>query len=405
MEGRLPAYQRLLGRDSLRSLFELSDSLKRIKIVHVNSTKEGGGVAEILTQMVPLCRQLGMQVEWETIKGSQRFFRCTKMFHNLLQGEKIAEPDSCILKEYEKINRENAKSMKELLETADAVFVHDPQPLALIDHFPKRKGKWVWRCHIDLSSPSEETWGYLKKFVERYDASVFSMREFARTLAKPVYIIPPSIDPFSEKNKDLPLEEIKSVYLLFNIDLKRPILLQVSRFDRFKDPIGVIEAYRLAKKTHPDLQLVLAGGGAADDPEGDAVLREVKKAAAGDPDLFILLLPPTSHRVINALQRGASIVIQKSLKEGFGLTVSEALWKAKPVIGGDCGGIRLQIIDGKTGYLVDSSQKAGQRICELLENSQLAERFGSAGRDIVKDRFLITRNIKDDLTVIRSLKV
>ncbi len=289
-----------------------------------------------------------------------------------------------------------------ILSDADIVFIHDPQPLGLLSHFPNRKGKWIWRCHVDLSSPSEAAWKYLKKHVDLYDASIFSVKEYVQKLPCPVYVVPPSIDPFSEKNIELDQEEIQHVYHHFKIDMSRPVILQVSRFDRFKDPLGVIEAYQIAKKSHPDLQLVLAGSEAIDDPESEVVLKDVQMKAVGDQNIHVLLLPPSSHRIINALQRGADIVLQKSLKEGFGLTVSEALWKSKPVIGGNVGGIPLQIIDRQTGFLVHTPKETAKCITKLLRNQKLAKQFGDAGKKLVKDKFLITRQLMDYLTIMSA---
>ncbi len=393
------SYRQLLGSAVVDSLFELASPLKGMKVVHVNSTKEGGGVAEILSKMVPLMQALGLDASWETIEGNGEFFRCTKMFHNLLQGDTSDHLDDSLLRAYEQVNGTNAKKLT-MLDSADFVFIHDPQPLALITHFPERKGSWIWRCHIDLSAPCLSTWEYLNQFAHLYDASIFSMKKFARVQAHPIYIVPPSIDPFSEKNCELAEEDVVNVYKQLKIDLDRPVLLQVSRFDRFKDPIGVIQAYREVKQTHPDVQLVLAGSGATDDPEGDAVLKEVKAAAQDDKDIHILLLPATSHLTINALQRGADIILQKSIKEGFGLTVSEGLWKSKPVIGGNVGGICLQIIDGQTGFLVSSPEEAAIRILELLKSPQMGKKLGAEGRKLVMEKFLITRHLKDYLTIL-----
>jgi len=400
MEKNLSLYRSLLGSEAIEPLVQLASSLQGVRLVHVNSTLEGGGVAEILKEMVPLTKELGLDVEWVAIQGNEPFFRFTKQLHNLLQGQKIPEPDAASFRIYEQTNAENAVRLEDLLKNADVVFIHDPQPLPLLQNIPDRKGKWIWRCHIDLSSPSESTWDYLKKYIQLYDASIFSMKDFAQTLPHPVYFIPPSIDPLSEKNIELDEEEIHSVYRKFGIETTRPMVLQVSRFDRFKDPVGVIQSVRLARSAFPDLQLVLAGSGASDDPEGEIVFREALKEADNDPNIHLLLLSPDSHRIINALQRGASIVIQKSLKEGFGLTVSEALWKSKPVIGGNCGGIRLQVIDRETGFLVDTPMEAAQRIEFLLRNTQTALEMGLKGRQLVKEKFLITRHLKDYLTVI-----
>lgn len=393
------SYKKILGSEVIDELSQLASFLKNKKIVHINSTKEGGGVAEILSQMVPLTRSLGLNVHWETIKGENNFFQCTKIFHNLLQGQS-SYLSTDLLHAYEETNQKNALALKNILEDADFVFIHDPQPLALLSHFPNRKGKWIWRCHIDLSSPSEFVWQYLKKFIDLYDGSVFSLKEFAQKLSHPIYFIPPSIDPLSEKNIELDSEEIQSIFHKHKIDPTRRSILQVSRFDRFKDPLGVIEAYNLAKINYPDLQLILAGGGAIDDPEGAEVLQEVQKKAANNLDIRILLLPPTAHRTINALQRGANIVLQKSLKEGFGLTVSEALWKSKPVIGGNTGGIKLQVIDAQTGFLVGSPQEAANRIAFLLQHPDFAQKLGKNGKKLVKNKFLIIRHLKDYLSVM-----
>lgn len=400
---KLLLYKSLLSPEEFSALLHMAEGLKGKKIIHVNSTKEGGGVAELLSSLVSLSQELGLDMEWTTIQGNEAFFNCTKKFHNLLQGEDNFQPAPALLACYENTNKENAKALQNVLQNADFVFIHDPQPLALIQHFPERKGKWVWRCHIDLSSPSKETWDYLKPWAGLYDAAVFSMAEFAEPLPCPTFIIPPGIDPFSEKNNALATQEIELTCRDLNIE-NRPFLLQVSRFDKWKDPLGVIQAFQIAKIEHPDLQLVLAGSGASDDPEGQTVFREVEKAAANDPAIRVLLLPPTSHKIINALQRGAAIVLQKSLKEGFGLTVAEALWKSKPVIGGNCGGIRLQIVDHRSGLLVQSISETVKAISFLLQYPEKAAEYGEKGRELVKERFLISRLLRDDLSILQNLK-
>lgn len=397
-------YRTLLGGEVIDSLYQIAALLGKIKIVHVNSTKEGGGVAEILTKMVPLTNLLGLETHWEVIKGNGDFFQCTKMFHNLLQGKGGVIPSTTLLSNYEKTNKDNAEALRKELEEADIVVIHDPQPLAMIDHFPNRKGKWIFRCHIDCSTPSRAIWKYLKKFIEKFDAAIFSMEDFVQPLSIPIFLITPSIDPFSEKNIELDQEEIGQVYKKFGISLEHAILLQVSRFDGFKDPLGVIQAYRLAKKFNPTLQLILAGGGAVDDPEGEVILNDVKNEAAGDPNIHILFLPGNEPRVINALQRGADIILQKSIKEGFGLTVTEALWKKKPVIGGNTGGIKLQVINHHTGFLVDSPEGAALRTRFFLDYPEKGEEFGSKGRKLVKENFLITRQIRDYLTLFATLR-
>ncbi len=398
----LEDYEEVVGKEVIDQLRELALPLKGMKIVHVNSTRVGGGVAEILTKMVPLMQALGIETSWEVINGNQEFFQCTKNFHNALQANQVIVPNSQ-LKAFEKVNAENAELLRPVLNDADFVFIHDPQPLPLLTHFPDRKGKWVWRCHIDASRPYRQVWNYLKQYMVKYDASVFSLAAFAHPLPHPMYLIPPSIDPLSPKNVQLSQEQLDSVYNEFNIDPERPMILQVSRYDRFKDPIGVIEAYRMAKRFQPKLQLVLAGGGATDDPEGEMVLNEVKLAAEDDDNIKVLLLPPDAHTTINALQRCSDIVLQKSVKEGFGLTVTEALWKGKPVIGGNVGGIKLQITNYQTGFLVNTPEGAAHGIRYLLQNKKRRQKMGEHGRQFVQEKFLITRHIREYLTLILTL--
>jgi trehalose synthase len=399
----LERYKKIVGTEIINELLQMAKVLKGITILHINSTKSGGGVAEILNTMTPLTNSLGIKTSWEIINGTPDFFECTKQFHNALQGHKKMIPNPTLLNVYEKVNAENAERLRPMIEKADVIFVHDPQPAALIQSFPNRKNKWVWRSHIDVSNPNRAIWKFLRNFVMHYDASIFSLADFAQLLPHRIYLIAPSIDPLAEKNIELSRDEISGVYSLFNLDPARPMILQVSRFDYFKDPIGVIEAYRLAKKFKHGIQLVLAGGGAHDDPEGEMVLKEVHAAAAGDPDIHILFLPTDAHRTINALQRAADLILQKSLKEGFGLTVTESLWKKKPVIGGNCGGIRLQVINHHTGFLVDTPEGAAERIRYLLQTPRLMEEMGDKGHDFVRDNFLITRHLRDYLALVISL--
>lgn len=403
MNGLLEKYRAIVGPDIIYELSLMAQMLKGIRIVHINSTRQGGGVAEILSTMTELTNALGLETSWEVIGGSADFFECTKTFHNTLQGKKQTMLSQHLLRAYEKTNAESAEQLRPILESADVVFVHDPQPAALIASFPNRKNKWVWRCHIDASTPNRATWKYLRNYVTRFDASIFSLVDFVQPLPHPIYLIPPSIDPLAEKNISLSEDEIAAVYRRFNIDPHQPMILQVSRFDYFKDPVGVITAYRLAKKFKRGLQLVLAGGGAPDDPEGEAVLSEVKACAADDPDIHVLFLPSDSHRTINALQRAADIVLQKSIKEGFGLTVTEALWKSKPVIGGNCGGIRLQVINHQTGYLVDTPEGAAERIRYFLQTPHMIKEMGEKGHRFIQEGFLSTRHLRDYLTLIISL--
>jgi trehalose synthase len=388
----IDGYRGIAPKGDLLLLQKLGDVFRNRSFLHVNSTRKGGGVAEILNRAIPIMQSLGIVARWEVIEGDTRFFEITKKIHNALQGhsERLTKD---MWEHYRKINTRNSKKLD--LE-ADGVFIHDPQPMPLINI--RKSGTWVWRCHIDVSAPRIDVWETLRDICQRYDATVFSIAKFARSLTVAEYIIPPSIDPISDKNRDLSPDEISETANKFKIPRDRPIILQVSRFDRFKDPIGVIQAYRMVKK-YNDCILILAGSPATDDPEGAAVLAEVREFAADDPDIIILLLPPFSDKDINALQRIATVVIQKSLKEGFGLTVSEAMWKEKPVLGGGVGGIPLQIAHGVTGFLVYSAEGAAFRIRQFLNNPAMAKRMGEAGREYVRSNFLITREVRDYLAV------
>jgi trehalose synthase len=398
----LAAYEEHAGSDAITQIWQLAALLSGLKVVHVNSTRQGGGVAEILMMLVPLMQELGIDASWEVIEGNEPFFNATKSFHNALQGKMVRVGDE-LLHAYEAVNATNAERLAGILEAADVVFIHDPQPAPLLDSLPGRRGKWIWRCHIDVSRPYRPVWKYLRRFLLGYDASIFSLSDFAQPMPHPVYLIPPSIDPLSGKNVPLDAEQVLATKTEFGIDPERPMVLQVSRFDRFKDPVGVIRAYELATRFVPSLQLVLAGGGAADDPEGDAVLSEAREAAAGDPDIHILSSGHYSDRTINALQTGADIVLQKSLKEGFGLTVTEAMWKSKPVIGGNTGGIRLQVVNDRTGFLVDSPEGAALRIRYLMFNRDRMHELGQNARELVRQNFLITRHLREYLTVMAAL--
>ena len=396
----LDRYEEIVGHQEVEHLRRLAGRLAGKRVVHVNSTRSGGGVAEILGWMIPLMEELGINARWETVSGPPDFFRVTKGFHNGLQGLPVPLRKSDFDLHYE-VNRENAQRLN--LE-ADVVFVHDPQPVYL-PHFtpPGQVGRWIWRCHIDASRPNRAIWKYLETAISHYDATIFSMAAFTRPLTCPMFLILPSIDPLSDKNCAMPEAERLETLSRLGIDPERPLLLQVSRFDRFKDPLGVIEAYRLLKPYYPEMQLVLAGGTADDDPEGAETLREVMDHAGDDEDLKILMLPPDAHRTINALQRSATVVLQKSVKEGFGLTVTEALWKGKPVIGGACGGITLQVHDYQTGFLVHSPAGAAYRIHYLLRYADKRQRMGKLGHEFVREHFLLTRNLRDYLTVLLCL--
>lgn len=385
-------YVGISPKSDLLLLQVLGEKLHKKSFLHINSTREGGGVAEILQRMIPILEEIGINARWEVIEGNAKFFDVTKKIHNALQGNVEIVTKNMWNYHFE-INRINAERIN--LE-ADAVLIHDPQPVPLIDF--KKMGLWIWRCHIDVSNPKKDVCDYLTQYCEKYDAAIFSVAKFAKALPIDEFIVSPSIDPISEKNRDLTDREILETLNKFSIPKDRPIILQVSRFDRFKDPLGVIRAYRIVKK-YNDCILILAGSPATDDPEGETVLNEVKEYVANDPDIFILLLPPFSDRDINALQRLATIVLQKSLKEGFGLTVSEAMWKGKPVIGGAVGGIPLQIVHGVTGFLVHSVEGTAFRIRQLLNSPEMSKKMGENGREYVRKNFLITRQIKEYLSL------
>ena len=402
MKSLLEQYAEIVGSDVIDHLHQLVEPLRGIRVVHVNSTRKGGGVAEILAKLVPLKKELGIDVSWEVIEGDPDFFAATKSFHNALQGDRVDVPRK-LLKHYEEVNASNADRLRPALEDADIVFIHDPQPAPLLRHMTGRRGKWIWRCHIDASRPHRPVWKYLRPFISGYDASVFSLAAFAQPLPHLEYLIPPSIDPLSEKNIELGDEEVRSTLDALGIDVDRPMMLQVSRYDRFKDPVGVIGAYRLTKDFLPTLQLVLAGGEATDDPESQEVLDEARAAAGDDPDAHVLALPADAHRTINALQRGADVVLQKSLREGFGLTVTEAMWKGKPVIGGDTGGIRIQVIDHHTGFLVNTPEGAALRARYLLFHRDRLEEMGGKAHRFVRENFLLTRHLREYLTTMVTL--
>ncbi len=401
-EDLLRRYEDAAGPDVIDHLRQLAEPLAGSKVVHVNSTRVGGGVAEILQKLLPLKEALGIRTAWEVIEGTDEFYRCTKTFHNALQGQTVS-PSASMLAAWEEANRACAERLRPELESADFVFIHDPQPAGLLGQCPGRRGYWIWRCHIDLSRPYRSVWRVLRRHVAGFDASIFHLPEFAQPLPHPQYLIPPSIDPLAEKNRELLPEEIREVRERYGLDPELPLIVQVSRYDRFKDPVGVIEACRLARH-HVPLQLVLAGGGATDDPEGEAVLDEVRRAAGDDDWIHVLLLPSDAHHTINALQRASDLVIQKSTREGFGLTVAEAMWKGKPVIGGDVGGIRIQVVDHQTGFRVRTPEGAALRIRYLLGQRARLERMGERARAFVRENFLITRHLRDYLSLMVALR-
>jgi trehalose synthase len=390
----LDKYVPLLGAAEVEELRNLAQPLEGAPVDMVNSTAVGGGVAEILTRLVPLMRELGLEAHWQVMEGDSDFFDVTKSFHNALHGGlwKGGEAGFQVFRECNRRNRENIRL------DGRFVVIHDPQPAPFIESRQGNGSRWFWRCHIDLSHPDPAVWEFLEPWVHRYDGSIFSSPSFARQLPIPQYLFYPAIDPLAEKNKELDAEFITSVVTGFNIDPDRPIITQISRFDRLKDPVGVIRAYRLVKR-YFDCQLVLAGGGASDDPEGSVVLAETRAEANNDPDIHLLELPAAAPLEVNALQRASTIVIQKSLREGFGLTVAEALWKKKPVVASAVGGIPVQIIHKHTGLLAHSVEGAAYQMRFLLSHPEIGKRLGEQGHEHVRENFLITGNLRRYLTM------
>jgi len=392
---KLDGYTPIVGQSVIDDLRLLAERLEGKIIQHINSTPVGGGVAEILSRMVPLLKELGIDARWDVIKGGEKFFEVTKKFHNALHGRR----QDITQRDFEIFIETSQQNIQEVNTYGEIVFVHDPQPIALIKK--KAANKWLWRCHVDVSNPNERVWGFLMDFIVQYDSAVFSAPAFSRKLPIRQFLISPSIDPLSDKNKELTQETIDAVLTKYSIKKDKPIITQISRFDRLKDPIGVIEAYSQVKK-YISCQLVLAGGTAEDDPEGIKVLEEVREKAKQDKDIHVLLLPHSDIEV-NALQRASAIIIQKSLREGFGLTVAEALWKAKPVVASNVGGIPLQIKHKYSGLLCHSIEGAAFAIKQLLNSPEYAKKLGENGREHIRNNFLLTRHLRDYMLLFLSL--
>jgi trehalose synthase len=398
----LKDYEGIVKEDQIQCVRALGDKLKGKSISHVNSTAFGGGVAEILHSLVPLMRDAGMDVHWEVIKGGVDFFTVTKKIHNGLQGMNmtLTKEDEHTYLEYNKMNSELS-----ILDT-DFVMVHDAQPAALIQFYPNKNNKWVWRCHVDLSTPNLSVWGFLEPFISRYDAAIFTAKQYVvPSLNVPTLAIrPPSINPLSEKNRDLTDSEVIEVLNRFDIKPNQPIITQVGRFDPWKDPSGCIDVYRIVKKQLPNVQLLLIAGMATDDPEGWIYLEKTARHAGEDPDIhFLTDLKGVKEHEVNAFQRASQAVLQMSIREGFGLTVAEALWKGVPVVGRRVGGIPLQIIDGENGYLVDTVEQAAERTINLLKNRDMAAKMGASGREYVRENFLILCQLRDYMMLLNEL--
>jgi trehalose synthase len=401
----LDAYREAAGDEAVERFMEVARPLKGLRLVHLNSTAFGGGVAELLFTHIGLLRDVGIDAEWQLIEGNDDFFAVTKAVHNGMQGAEVPWTRDMENTYLERM-RANAANF---VHDWDVVFVHDPQPSAIRTILAQEgdvKGTWIWRCHIDLSNTFRPVWDYFATHVEQYDAAIFTMADFVQPgfSGPKIEIIAPSIDPLSPKNFPMDHEMVWDVVRRYGVDDHRPIALQVSRFDPWKDPNGVIDAYRLARDEVPGLQLVMIASMANDDPEGWHYLEATEAHAQGDPDIHLLTnLQEVGNLEVNAFQRAATVVVQKSLREGFGLVVSEAMWKEKAVIGGNVGGIALQIEDGKTGFLVDSPEACAKRMVELLNDRDLRASFGHEGRQTVRDKFLTLRELEDYLRLIASL--
>jgi trehalose synthase len=404
----LDAYRDLVGEARIEEIRRLAEPLIGARVLHVNATAFGGGVAEILATLVPLMQDLGLHADWQVIRGAEEFYHVTKAMHNSLQGM-LLEWTPHMRDVFLQYNQMNADLFD---EDYDYIVVHDPQPaaiLGMLQHRLRRRppGKWVWRCHIDLTEAQPEVWDLLHPYVEQFDAAIFTMDDYVKDdLRHPqLFMIPPAIDPLSPKNVDLSRPTVNEILERYGVHPERPLLLQVSRFDPWKDPLGVIDVYRALKPSFPDLQLVLIASMAHDDPEGWAWYERTVRRAGEDYDIHILSnLNGVGNVEVNAFQRCADVVVQKSVREGFGLVVSEALWKGRPVVAGNVGGIPLQILYGKTGYLVNTTLECINRVHYLLENPAAADRMGALGREHVREHFLITRYLRDYLAIFDNLK-
>lgn len=390
----LEDYEPFIGAEAVDRIYGKAQTLKDLHIVNVNSTYYGGGVAQLLSSLILLFNCVGIKTGWRVIQGSPDFFSVTKKMHNALQGGEIRLTDQK-KRIYENIVYENA--VRNHLDH-DLVIIHDPQPLPMINHFRKRS-PWIWRCHVDLSGPQRELWNYLSDFIEKYDTVILSIKDYAQKLKTPQFFFMPALDPFSLLNRELSSEEVEERLSHYNIPTDLPLVVQISRFDRWKDPEGVIEAFRLARKEF-DCTLVLLGNVATDDPEGAQVYESLLHCQ----EERIIILSHQDSALVNALQRKAAVVLQKSIREGFGLTVTEAMWKGAAVIGGNTGGIRYQIEDGVNGFLVSTVEEAAERMVQLLKDEKLRRQLGKIARETVKEKFLLTRYMEQYLDLFASFE-
>jgi trehalose synthase len=397
----LADYTHIVGRELIEEIRQLAEPLKGARVVHLSATAFGGGVSEILYTLVPLMRDIGLEVEWQVIYGREEFFNSTKLMHNALQGN----PQDLTEEQWGTWRQYNEMNARELSRGWDVCIVHDPQPAALLALAPEKARAWVWRCHIDISTPNPQTLAQLLPYIQRYPASLFHVSGYVPSgMDGGVNIVPPAIDPLTPKNMALSHDDAVYVCRQFGIDVDRPMICQVSRFDPWKDPLGVIDAYRIVKERRPDVQLALVGSMASDDPEGWDFYNSTLAHAAGDADIHILNNFNNVGAIeVNAFQSLADVVVQKSTREGFGLTVSEALWKGRPFIGGDVGGIPLQVTDGVSGYLVSSVEDCAARCLDIIEDPTLGRALGRQGKEHVRANFLTPRYLRDYLRIFHEV--
>jgi trehalose synthase len=398
----LADYTHLAGRPLIEDIRELAEDLAGLKVLHVSATAFGGGVSEILYTLIPLMQDAGIDAEWQVMLGREEFYNVTKRLHNALQGN----PQALDEEEWKIFERFNALNATEIDDGWDVIIVHDPQPAAIRKHVPDKGKTWIWRCHIDLSAPNPDALERLVPMIRDYDASVYHIEQYVPKGvdgSDGVHICPPAIDPLSPKNMQLSPEDAAFVCDQFGIDVDRPLLCQVSRFDPWKDPVGVIDAYRKVAEEVPEAQLALVGSMATDDPEGWEFFNSTMAYADGDPDIHILNnLNNVGAIEVNAFQSQADVMIQKSIREGFGLTVTEALWKARPIIGGAVGGIPLQVQDGETGFLVHSPDECAERAVRILNEPDLGKQLGRTGKEHVRRNFLTPRLLRDWLRIFKE---
>lgn len=398
----LADYHSIIAHDLMDEIRALAADLQGLRVCHVNATGFGGGVAEILNSLVPLMNDVGLRADWKVMFGQEEFFNVTKAIHNALQGSPrtITPEEQRIFERYSLLNAGGLDG------DYDVVIIHDPQPIGIRGNAPALTGaRWVWRCHIDLSDPNPQVLDYLRPMMAGYDLTVFHMAQYVpHASIPPAVIVPPAIDPLTPKNMALSAEDAAYIVGQFGLDSARPLMLQVSRFDPWKDPLGVIDAYRIASEQIAGLQLALIGSMATDDPEGWDFYNHTVEYAKGDPNIFILSnLNNVGNIEVNAFQTHAQVVVQKSLREGFGLTVTESLWKGRPTIGGNTGGIPLQIVDGQTGYLVDSPVECADRVVDVLHDPDRARDMGRRGKEHVRAEFLTPRLLRDWLRLLTRL--